>query len=120
MKYHACPKEELCGEYFITPPSDGSIVEISPAENMFQGGNLCTYQIGYPGGVRDKDRISVQLDALYQAKVKFIVSTSFASNDYQQADMYMGANMSIAFPFKAYLTAISESVGVGGMGSSHV
>mmetsp|Transcript_35922 Transcript_35922/g.55169 ORF Transcript_35922/g.55169 Transcript_35922/m.55169 type:complete len:92 (+) Transcript_35922:202-477(+) len=65
MKYHACPKEELCGDYFITPDSDGAITELMPADNLFKEGNLCTYQIGYPGGVTDKDRLSVQLDALY-------------------------------------------------------
>jgi hypothetical protein len=121
MMYQACPKEAWCGDYFVTPENDGVMLEIKPTEeasndNLFSQGALCTYQINFPENSGDKDRLQVSLESKYKADVMFIASTSFAAKDRQSASMYISANMSIGYPYKVYLTAVSTGQEVDEVG----
>jgi len=64
--------------------------------------------INFPDGAEDGDKLQVSLESAYRADVTFIAGTSFADQDRQSAEMYINANMSIGYPYKVYLTAVSS------------
>lgn len=50
----------------------------------------------------------MSLETVYKADVKFMITNNYGSNNYQSADMYIAANMSIGYPYKVYISAVSN------------
>ena len=83
MQYQACPKEPWCGDYFLTPPKDGSLLEIRPggdSEYIFFLGSMCTYMISFPDGASLKDKLQVTMHSSFRAEASFMVTQSYGSN----------------------------------------
>jgi len=77
MQYQACPKEPWCGDYFITPPADGSAIELRPGgdgEYIFFLGAMCTYMVNFPDGAGLKDKLQVTMKSSFRADSQFMVT----------------------------------------------
>ena len=49
----------------------------------------------------------VTLDSSFRTNGYFMVTKSFNSNDYQKADMEVGTDYSIGFPYRVYLSFVA-------------
>ena len=122
MQYQACPKEPWCGKYFVNPTSDGAVKNLEPltentgsfsqfksAVNNYYNGALCTYQLSFPIEAEEKDKLAITLKESKNVEVFFIASQRYGTNEYLYKNMTNGQELSIRYPYKVYLTIVSNS-----------
>ena len=74
LKYLSCPNELFCGPKFITPPIDGSKLQIRISEWSLHDGDICGYIIQGPDGANHHDRLHVEIASNRRVQV-FVAQT---------------------------------------------
>lgn len=92
------------------PNINGDKIKITPTSNAqygFKNEQLCTYMILFPGKSAPKDKLQVSLINQFKTKSLFMTTKSYNSNDFQKAEMKIGYDFSIGYPYRVYLTFLA-------------
>ena len=116
LKYWACPRnQDLCGEQtLLVSDAQESKIASNPAyEGEMTNGTICGYQIAFPWGAGEYDRLLIRIDAARNVSVYITEATSYFDRDIFEYRLEEGGFVSVTHPSTAFITVVSASADPG-------
>ena len=86
------------------------IVASNPAhESQMTNGTICGYEVTFPWGAGEYDRLRIRMDVVHNVKVYITEAASYFARDLFEYRLEEGEFVSVTYPSVAFVTVVSAS-----------